>query len=153
MKHVKPIVKNILIGAVTAVLTAFYVFSLHAERDYPSIAMLEAQIAAVNAGIDDAALMDDLPRLSKTWRSIETISAAHNVKLSALDSAEKAGITEADIPGGTPWFGVLQGKTKNVAIAAIEIQQVIPVIYGAAALDNELIGVGFAALGSTDKSN
>lgn len=94
----------------------------------------------------------DLPLLPNIWSSINVIASTHGVKVTSLKEAKDSGITESEIPGGTPWYGVIQGNIRNVAMAAIEIQKVVPVIYGAAALDNAVIGLSFAALGSEKES-
>lgn len=142
------------IGAIviSSLLAGFYVTSGHATRDYPDIENLKLQIRLINSEIEAVSLKEDLPLLSDTWSSIRVIANSHDVKVTPLKDAKDAGITEHDIPGGTPWYGVLQGNTKNVAMAAIEIQKVVPILYGAAALDNAVIGLSFAALGS-EKEN
>lgn len=148
-----PTLKLLFMAGVTAGLTTFYVLNENSKRDFPSIETVEITTSVVNSEIEKASKKEDLPRLSETWRSIQTIAAIHGVHVVTLEKADDAGITSSDIPYGTPWYGVLQGKTKNVAIAAIEIQKAVPILYGAAALDNHLIGMSFAALGSTSTSN
>lgn len=146
-------IKLLAIAGISAALSAAYVFTEHTQRDFPSIENVERSIRAVEHEIRLANQKDDLPRLTDTWRAIESIAALYDVKVNTLDNAEDAGITVGDIPGGTPWYGVLQGKAKNVSVASIEIQQSVPIVFGAAALDNDLIGMSFAALGSTNSNN
>lgn len=149
----KSLIQMLTIGITTVGLTAFYVLNEHANRDFPNIEKVKNMTSLINKEITKANQREDLPELSATWQSITSIASVYGVKVSALDEAKAAGMTEADIPGGTPWYGVLQGKTKNVAIAAMNIQRAVPIIYGAAALDNDLTGLSFAALGSTNTSN
>lgn len=149
----KSVFKMLVIAGVTTGLTVFYVLTENSQRQYPSIEDVERTISFIEIEITKASQQDDLPPLSETWRSIKTIAALYDVKVNPLERPEDAGISTSDIPGGTPWFGVLQGKTKNVSIAAMEIQKSVPIIFGAAALDNDLIGMSFAALGSTHTSN
>ena len=148
MKRTSPVIRNIVIALITAAISGFYVMTGHATRDYPDIDFVHSQIAQINEAIKVAEQKEDLPRLEDTWQSINVIAKTYGVTVTPLKSAQDAGLTDADIPGGTPWFGAIQGKTKDVAVAAIEIQKVVPIIYGAAALDNQVIGLSFAALGS-----
>ncbi|MDO8827974.1 hypothetical protein [Methylophaga sp.] len=148
MLRTNPILRNLSIVAVSSVLAGFYVMSGHATRDYPDIENLKMQIVSVNTEIDVVSQKPDLPLLPDTWQSISVIASSHGVKVTPLKDGKAAGITELEIPGGTPWFGVLQGNSRSVAMAAMEIQKVVPILFGAAALDNAVIGLGFAALGS-----
>lgn len=152
MKRINPVIRNLAIGAGTAAIAAFYVLSGHAARDYPDIENIKVQIAMIEAEIDVVETTEDLPRLPNTWHSLSIIASTFGVEALPLNAAKDAGINDSDIPGGTPWFGVLQGNTKDVAMAAIEIQKVVPIIFGAAALDNSVIGLSFAALGSEQEN-
>jgi hypothetical protein len=144
------IAKGLAIGVVAISLTTFYVLSEHNSREYLSIQQVESQIQAIENNALALTQMKNLPALQDTWRSLESIASSFDVKIKPLDTPKDAGISDTDIPGGQPWFGVLQGQTKNVSVAAIEIQQALPILYGSAVLDNDMMGLGFALLGSTE---
>tara|TARA_R110000787_G_C13443310_1_gene446591 strand:- start:8972 stop:9430 length:459 start_codon:yes stop_codon:yes gene_type:complete len=148
MNRTNPIIRNIAIILVSSMLASFYIITGNASREYPSIENLQLQISQINDQVEIVSQKADLPLLPNIWHSITVIASTHGVKVSPLKQAKDAGILDSDIPGGTPWYGVIQGNSRNVAIAAIEIQKVVPVIFGAAAIDNEVIGLSFAALGS-----
>lgn len=149
MNFNNPVIRNLSVAAVSSLVGAFYVLSANAEREYPSISNVEMQTLAIEEAIQRTEQLDDLPELGQIWTAIRSIASSYDVTVMPLATASDAGLSNGDIPGGTPWFGVLQGKSKNVAVAALEIQKAVPVIFGSAALDSQMIGLGFAALGTS----
>jgi len=140
----------VLLLIVTSIGTCWYVLSNEAERIDPDFKKTKALISMYETEIEEMSVQQDLPKLDSIWFNIQSIASQYNVKVSSIEKIEDAKFSEGDIPCGQAWFGSLQGTSKNVAAAALEIQNELPVMYGQAVIDNKVMGLSFAAMGIID---
>ncbi|WP_330109765.1 hypothetical protein [Methylophaga thalassica] len=130
--------------------TAWYVISNESERTDPDFYKTKLLISKYETEIQEMSQQPDLPKLNSIWFNIQSIASQYNVKVSTIEKIEDAKFTEDEIPCGQAWFGSLQGSSKNVAAAALEIQKTLPVLFGQAVIDNKVMGLSFAAMGIID---
>ena len=140
--------KNVAVWLAVAAGSTYYVMSNESDRIYPSVTKIDREISAVKAQIIKIQQQPDLPPLNKTWAKAKSIANQYGVVLKPLPSSKDARINKANLPGGKAWYGVLQGKTKQVAIAGIEIQKRFPVLFGYSVIKSDSMGLSLAVLGN-----
>ena len=149
-KKVKQYSNIFLLVTLTSIGTGWYVLSNESGRIKPDFSNTNALISKYEAEIHEMSAQPDLPRLNYIWSNIQLIANQYNVKVSSIEKVEDAKFTEDEIPCGQPWFGSLQGTSKNVAAAALEIQKTLTVMFGQAVIDNKVMGLSFAAMGTIE---